>query len=245
MMRVLFFVLLLAPMPLWSGEYTASVYMRGDGELGLLTPLRVGLGKDMEMQLRVPWVLALPHVGVKKQWYAAGRYQFASLHSLGYPTWFMALFSRAGTGGLLPAHVVPGQRLSLHNRLLWTQNYAGYDATLYAGAFHTLGARRDDAPTIDYPFFYSRMASWYTGFSFYGGMHVRAALSSMWKLSLNLQRHHMPGFDRDFAWEQTLLLHYLPGKQWAWASGVEAVYGRYPFGRDTHLYPLLNVRWRW
>lgn len=118
-----------------------------------------GVTPRLELRLHPALFWVLPHAEVKLRWLDAGRWQLSSSHRLAYPTLFLSLVSREGSGGLLPATTDVPHSLLIDTDVLGSVEWREAQwATLRFGA--SVAPRADgDATLLDFPFLYQRFAA--------------------------------------------------------------------------------------
>jgi hypothetical protein len=105
------------------------------------------------------WVL--PHAEARWRWLDAGSWQLSSAHRLAYPTPFLTLVSREGSGGLLPATTEVPHALMVENDAIGSfEWHHRHWLTLRGGAAVALVGPGDDT-VLDFPILYQRYAALY------------------------------------------------------------------------------------
>lgn len=142
----------------WPTE-SALTLPRGRFSLGLFGQSSWGVTPRLELRLHPALFWILPHAEAKLRWLDHGRWQLSSSHRLAYPTVFLSLISREGSGGLLPATTDVPHSLMIDNDVLGSVEWDDAQwATLRLGA--SVAPRGDgDDPLLDFPFLYQRFAA--------------------------------------------------------------------------------------
>jgi hypothetical protein len=230
----------------WSGEHALTV-PRGHSEIGLFSNARHGLSDRVELGLHPLLFFVLPHAEVKAHAARGERWAWGCRARLAYPTWFLSLVSREGSGGLLPKTSSPPQALQIEGDVIGTL-LLGRDqlASVFLGlavAPHE-SFTADELPLLDFPFLYPRFAPLYNGFvprstlafegPLFAGLHYMASARSYLMLEL-------ADVGTTYALEQALALEYRFARL-AISLGVRASEAEYPVGFRVHYLPYFGVR---
>jgi hypothetical protein len=234
----------------WSGQ-SALTLPRGRLEIGLVRGSRYGISDRVEAELHPVLFFALPHLEIKANAYQARWAAVAARARMSYPTPFLRLVSREGTGGLLPATSRPPQAIQVEGDVVGTLFWMPRQlATLSAGLAVAPHARfgEQDLPLLDFPFLYPRFAPLYTV------LVPRAALALegvvAWRIfyALALRGYVMPELPyvgNAIAVEQDAAIEYRISAHVAVSVGLLAAETEYPIGWRLHLLPYLDVRVGW
>jgi hypothetical protein len=132
---------------------------RGRVSIGLFSQSSWALTPRLELRAHPALFWILPHAEAKLRWLDAGRWQLSSSHRLTYPTMFLSLVAREGSGGLLPATTDVPYSLMIDNDVLGSVEWRDAQwATLRLGA--SVAARGNgDETLLDFPFLYQRFAA--------------------------------------------------------------------------------------
>jgi hypothetical protein len=142
----------------WPGD-SALTMAPGDVSFGLLSQSSWGVTSRLEVRLHPVLFWVMPHAEAKLRWFDHGRWQLSSSHRLAYPTPFLSLIAREGTGGLLPPTTdVPHTLLVSTDGLASLEWRAGHWATLRLGAAVAVEGGGDDV-LLDFPILYQRFAA--------------------------------------------------------------------------------------
>ena len=142
----------------WPND-TALTLAPGRVSFGVLSQSSWGASSSVELRLHPLLFWVLPHAEVKLRWLDEGRWQLSSVHRLAYPTLFLSLVSREGSGGLLPATTDVPQALLLDNDVLASVEwYPAQWASARLGASLALQGGGDEI-LLDFPFLYQRFAA--------------------------------------------------------------------------------------
>jgi hypothetical protein len=230
--------------PSWSTN-SAWTLPRGRWELGLFGASRVGVTDRVELAVHPLLFFALPHAEAKLRLFEHGDLTFASRHRLSYPTWFLKLVSKEGSGGLLPATTDVPQALQLESDAIGSWRWAPDQlATLGWGLAVAPSESTRDLPLLDFPFLYPRFAALHAWgvprmwLSFDGRVlgPVYHALDARWYV--------LPLADVEgaYAFESGVAIEYRFGSSVALRLGTRTSIARYPIGTRFHYLPYVDVR---
>lgn len=232
----------------WSGEHALTL-PRGESEIGLFSQSRHGLTDRVELGLHPLLFFVLPHAEIKVHAEHGWRWAWGCRARLAYPTWFLKLVSREGSGGLLPKTSRPPHALQLEGDVIGTLSLGKRQL---ASAFLGLAVAphqsftADELPLLDFPFLYPRFAPLYNGFvprstvafegPLFSGLHYMASARGYLMLEL-------VDVGTTYALEQALTLEYR-FERLAVSLGTRASEAEYPVGFRFHYLPYFGVRVR-
>jgi hypothetical protein len=228
----------------WS-THGAITVPRGRWELALFGNSRYGLTERFELALHPVVFFALPHVEAKLRFWQVGRWSAAVRSRLSYPTPFLNLVSKEGSGGLLPATTDVPQALELEaDGLVSFRFHERQLVSFAAGLAVAPRSSSDDFPLLDFPFLYPRFAPLYSWGvprfdlnvegQIVGGLHYAADFRA-YLLFLD-------DVEGEFALEQALASEYRFGARVALELGMRASLARYPVGTRLHFLPYFDVK---
>jgi hypothetical protein len=226
----------------------------GELRVGLFSPSRYGITDNLEISAHPVAMFVAPNIGLKKSW--VKEKFFSTEHRIIYPTPVLKLFSREGTGGLISPEfhddipnmfsVYNGFR---YNRIIYVNGYLGLVSVTGGIRFAVNSGDLDSRTSIDLPYIYQRMQVYYEkwglqyGLGFYFPIYP-ANLSQKQKLyaETDIKIFHFPGAEENLHTEIYLNLCY-KHKRTEYSIGGKLIFGEYPFGKQTHLLPMLDVVW--
>jgi hypothetical protein len=232
---------------MWA-DASALTVAPGRLEVSILADGAYGLNRSLELRLQPLAFFVLPHLEGKLRLVAADRFQVSSVHRISYPTLFLELVSREGTGGLLPPDNKPPTALLLDNGLiasveLWRLSWLSLrvDACV---------APRTSEPTttLDFPFLYQRFAALEGTLVPRGAASLSGRLLSVVDYSM-LLRHYLVGFAADkhssiphgaTATEYSASLSWRPALGHRVTGGATLSVADLPVGRRQHLLPYID-----
>ncbi len=228
---------------------SARLVPAGRMELGVFAPLRWGVAERLELSFYPLWMLVAPNLALRVGWGRAGGLEWASDHSLGYPTPLMRLLAREGTGGIVPSDVLYPHLISLANHLLATRELpGGHLLSARLGGQVAKNLTAFDGPEfwsqVEWHYAWPRTAAWFTGWSLDGGLAAQGPLTGPFGYRITLDGFHFPGLKGDRAVEWSVVATWRPrpglelhaGATWSWA--------RFPYGTRTSVaLPLVDLVW--
>jgi len=228
---------------------SARLVPPGRMELGVFAPLRWGVAERLEVSFYPLWMFVAPNVALRVGWGRAGGLEWASDHSLGYPTPLMRLLAREGTGGIVPSDVTYPHLVSFANHLWATRELPGGHllSARAGGALAWNLTAWDGPPTwsqVEWHYAWPRMAAWFTGWSLDGGLAAQGPVAGDFGYRVTLDAFYFPGLQGDRAVEWSVVASWRPrpglelhaGATWSWA--------RFPYGTRTSVpLPLVDLVW--
>lgn len=212
--------------------------------LGVLSESAWGASTRLELSVHPLLFWVLPHAEAKWRWLDAGAWQLSSAHRIAYPTPFLALVSREGSGGLLPATTDTPHALSFQSDVIasfeWSERHW---LTLRAGAAVALVGPGDDT-LLDFPILYQRFAEVYApavprlSFAASGALFGRAAYALKWRhfwLPLNDFPLYRASEYSAEAYLEIAARHRL-------GAGMLLSVARLPVGLRSHFLPYLDYQ---
>ncbi len=155
--------------------------------LGVLSQSAWAVSPRLELRAHPLLFWVLPHAEAKWRWLDAGPWQLSSAHRVAYPTPFLALVSREGSGGLLPATTDAPHALSFQSDVIASFEWSERQwLTLRGGAAVALVGPGDDT-LLDFPILYQRFAELYApavprvSLAASGALFGRAAYALAWR----------------------------------------------------------------
>jgi hypothetical protein len=228
---------------------TARLVAPGRMELGVFAPLRWGVAERLELSVHPLWMFVAPNAALRVGWGRLGGLEWASEHSLLYPTPLMRLLSREGTGGIVPSDVTYPHLLASGQHLLVTRQLPG-EHLLSARLGGTLAwnLTRFDGPRfwsqVEWHYAWPRTAAWINGWNLDGGLAAQGPVWRGFGYRATLDLFLMPGMKGDRAAEWSVVATWRPrpglelhaGATWSWA--------RFPYGTRTSVaLPLVDAVW--
>jgi hypothetical protein len=227
----------------WPSD-TALTLAPGRLTFGLLSQSSWGVSPRVELRLHPLLFWVLPHAEVKLRWLDQGRWQLSSVHRLAYPTPFLSLVSREGSGGLLPATTDVPLALLLDNDVLVSLEWhPGQWASARLGA--SLAAQGGgDETLLDFPFLYQRFAALNAPVVPRVALSAEGELSGQLWYSLEFRQYWLPldDFPVLHASEYAGGLYVQLGLSHRMGLGGRFSVARLPVGSRTHFLPHVDYQ---
>jgi hypothetical protein len=228
---------------------SARLVPPGGVELGVFAPLRWGVAERLEVSCYPLWMFVAPNVALRVGWGRAAGLEWASDHSLGYPTPLMRLLAREGTGGIVPSDVLYPHIVSFANHLLATRELpGGHLLSARVGGQLAKNLTAFDGPEfwsqVEWHYAWPRMAAWFTGWSVDGGLAAQGPVAGPFGYRVTLDGFYFTGLKGDRAVEWSVVAAWRPrpglelhaGATWSWA--------RFPYGTRLSVpLPLVDAVW--
>ena len=240
----------------WTKEQ-AQVLEKGDKEVGIFGPLRLGLGNGWEGSVQPILFFWAPGAMVKKELWADGDHQLAISTGGVYAPPLINLLARDGIGGVLaPDIVVPKlPKLKLIGHYTFQPNQHGMtvwqriDVVPGAGLYdedEVLSEGGFPYTSIDAPLAYSRSVVYRSGMGLQSGVVFHGSFAPKWQYESRSALWIHPNLD-DHQWsiEAQLMLRFLPKPDRAIQLGTVYTMSDFPYGRQWHLLPTVDMRWYW
>ena len=224
----------------------ARLLPKGQWQVGLFAPLRYGLSPNVELSAHPLWFFIIPNISAKWSHGSMSDYHLAGRHALVYPTPLLRTISKKGTGGIISPEFDTPQMLIINNELLISRDWPGLTATLSLGAGLSLrSGAYDERTSVDLPVVFPRMNVLYHGYRLFGGVDLNGRLYKKLNWQAETTFLSCPSAEADFAFEQKALLSWIRSERFQLCGGCLLTYGKYPFGEQWHLLPLIDLRWAW
>jgi hypothetical protein len=235
----------------WSGNHALTIEAKRL-ELGLFQSAHYGVGHNLELSLHPVSFFALPHVELKTTLASSRLGAWLGLRArLSYPTLFLGLVSRSGSGGLLPATSDPPPAVQGEIELITTRAW-GHDHQHLASVLLGLALAAhgsfapEQLPLLDFPFLYQRFAPLYAPLVPRFGASCEGPLIQRLWYDLSVTYYLMPSLPDvglAYALEPAAALEYrFAGDRVALSLGLRGSGARYAYGTRFHYLPHADVR---
>lgn len=223
---------------------TAYTIPRHRWELGLFTASRYGITQNLELSVHPLMFFLMPQVKIKVGWGEYSGFRLTTEHGIFYPTQFMRLAARKGTGGLISPEFTIPQMFAIHNGFLVScRPFKNAILSSQAGiAFSVKFGPLDKRSTIDLPVIYPRLAVFYNNPEFDAGMDFRGKIIPVFGWLFNVENFILYGTKQNWFLENKGALVYTSKKEtFRVEIGYKLCYGKYPAGPQWHLLPVLDL----
>jgi hypothetical protein len=226
----------------WSYK-TAYLMRKGKYESGLVQPFRYCISRRIEITANVLQMPFVPNAGVKIFIANIKGFQIATENILEYNTPLFNFLKRKGTGGILsPQFTFPNMFTFANIFLVSRQVYDTAYITARAGVF--LGMRDgylSPLATVDFPLIYPRTSHLFHTCTFRLGADLKGKIVRSWAYDFDLQFFVVATKKYDFFMENTGTMMCKISRHSALKAGYKLCYGSYPFGRQWHLLPTIDI----
>ena len=233
---------------------SAKPLEKGEWEIGIIKPIRFGLGNGREIFTYKLLTLKMPNVSYKKLRWRKSDWDISTRHSLYYPTPFLKwLQSPLGMelGGpnmfalISPEFDIP-HMVSIWNSVIATreiiENVHFTGIAEFGIAFGANELAKES--TVDLPFIFPRLAVYYTGAVVKMGSSIHSKINKHWGYVVSGEAFLMPGAPGEFAFENTSQIEWERHSGFRVLFGYKLIYGEYPFGGQAHIFPAFDFIWR-
>jgi hypothetical protein len=229
--------------PCWTGG-TACNLPKHRWELALFTSSRYGITDKLELSAHPLMFLVMPQLTLKVGWGRYSGFTLATEHGMFYPSLFLNLAARKGTGGLISPQYTFPPMFAVYNRFLVTYPpFKNALLTAHAGiAFSVKSGPLDPGSAIDLPVIYPRLAVFYNQPEFDAGIDFRGKFIPRLAWLFNIQNFFVCGTLQDYFMENKGVLAYTSKKETLRVeAGYKLCFGKYPYGPQWHLLPVIDL----
>jgi hypothetical protein len=223
---------------------TAMTYRAHRIELDLFQLSGYGISNRVSIYAHPLMVWLLPQIKVKVGWAIKKRIVIASEHELLYPTFFLSVVSRKGTGGLVSPEYHYPQMFSFYNAVLasWSP-FPRALITAKAGiTFAVKFGPLDPNSTIDFPVIYPILAPFYSTPEFIPGMDFRGRFYKFLGWQMNAECYILTSKENNFFFQNKGVLTYHSKRgNLKVEAGFKLCFGEYPYGNQWDLLPAVDV----
>jgi len=229
---------------IWSSG-TAFPVQAGRLEFGIFMPAAYGLSESLELTTHLLPNIYMPNAGLKWSHGSVGPYQWATRHSIYYPTPLLNLVAKEGIGGLISPEFTIPDMLAVHNEMMLTRAWDPHLlTTLKLGVTVAFGSGDlDPRSTIDLPLVFPRLSVFYNTYSIRTGLNFQGRIFFRWHYHMATDLFFLPGAEEGFAFEQTAFLLWRKNPRFQSGFGCKLTYAEYPFGTQWHLIPVFDTQW--
>jgi len=220
---------------------------KGNFETGLFQPLRYGLSENIEISTHPVLMFFIPNFSVQKRHPNWAGLALASRHSLVVPTPLLKMVTKKGVGGFISPEFDIPLMIALKNEIQLKRTLN--DSWILSGTagltFSYCSKKLDKRTTIDLPVVFPRLGVFYNGYGINFRLDFAGTLLPRLDLLTDLNVLLLPGMEEGFAFEHKNLLTWALSNRMDIQIGYKLIFGEYPFGVQWHLFPLLDILWRW
>lgn len=212
--------------------------------LGVLSESAWAASPRLELRLHPLLFWVLPHVEGKWRWLDAGRWQLSTSHRISYPTPFLALVSREGSGGLLPPTTDVPHAVSFASDAVGSFEWGErHWVTLRAGAAVALVGPGDDT-LLDFPILYQRFAALYAPLVPMASLAASGTFGGRAAYALGFRHFWLPLDHLALYWasEYSGEVFIQIGENHRLGAGGRLSVARLPVGERAHFLPHLDYQ---
>ena len=226
----------------WS-DNSARTVEKSHKEIGVFSPFTIGLTASLELSIHPIWFFMAPHVHIKKHWTDVKGFQISSLHKLTYETPILKLFSRSGTGGVLPPTRDIPQFIKCNNALLIGKSYKEQYLSLQLGVDFSYGFGNNTMPDIEYYLVYPRTYSLNHLYTPYVAFDVTGNLYKKIDYNYHTDNFFLMGENAGFITEQAFQLIWRKSDKFNLKAGLIYTVGDFPYGKGERILPTIDCLW--
>ncbi len=186
----------------------------------------------------------MPQVKIKAAWGEYSGFVLATEHGIFYPTQFMRLVAKKGTGGLISPEFTIPQMFAVSNRFLVSYRpFKKAILTAHAGiTFAVKFGPLDKRTTIDLPIIYPRLAVFYNEPEFDAGIDFRGHFIPRLGWLFNVENFIIRCKEENYFLENKGVLAYTSKKETLRIeAGYKLCFGKYPAAPQWHLLPVIDL----
>ena len=240
----------------WTKEQAQSL-QKGEKEIGIFGPLRLGFGEGWEAQIQPLLFFWAPGAMFKKELWSEGDHQISLSTGGVYAPPLLNTLARKGIGGVLAPDIeIPKlPKLKLIGHYTWQPNqhamtlWQRIDVVPLAGQYDEAAVLEEGGfpyTSIDAPLAYSRSAVFRSGLGLQTGIVFHGSFAARWQYEWKSALWVLPTLDAHrWSYEEQLLLRFVPKANRAWQLGAIYTISDFPYGRQWHILPTIDSRWFW
>jgi hypothetical protein len=231
----------------WSGS-NAFTIPSGRCEIGLFQLSHYGVSDRLELALQPIAFFALPHLELKQRFFETEGLAAAFRYRVSYPTAFLGLVSREGSGGLLPATSDPPFAIQIEGDGVFSHVFRARQIVSLAFGLAVAphaSFEPEELPLLDFPFLYPRFAPVYSVLVPRASASLEGPVVAALHYALELRAFLMPELPdagTAAAFEQSFSLEYRFGTRLGISAGLMASEAEYAIGYRLHFLPYLDAR---
>ena len=251
-----FILLFILSVTILAGDFnftdgTAETLKKRRMEVGVFSPLRYGLKKDLEIKTYPLMNFIMPNLAIKKRYLTKNKIVLSSEHYFSYPTLIMKLISKRGIAGLLPEtqkDKIPQQIYTEHSLIL-TYTYSDYlIITPKISLSLPLIYKNKNFTQLDMFLLYNRTAPfggdlvYSLSFDIDGKIYKKLYYCLDFDLYDDLPfKLYSDAKEINTVYEHKFYLIWKQNENIAFLLGYKLVYGNYPYGRILNVLPLVDI----
>ncbi len=221
-------------------SHTAIPLFKGQKEIGLFQPLRIGIGGNTEIIAHPIAFFVMPNFAVKHRW-ISGKWAVATRHSIHYPTPLL----RIGRGFIQPSTAEIPHIIATDHQILITKRICKPFFTLKIGIQSSAQfGNSADFQTFDLPIVSPRTANYHDNPTFHWGIDMVARLSPKFEFLVDFDHFITARKDAKLAIESKTMILWRKSHKFSVMGGVKLSYGNYPWNNEFQMIPLVDLVWK-
>ncbi len=225
---------------------TARTVPKGEAEFGIIHPLQIGLGDNLEIQTSPLLTLSLaPNLTIKNRWYTSETWLLATRHRYAMPSMLLRGMGDTGWFDVVTDTVTYPYIFTIGNDGLFTRRI-GKELIITGRVGTDFGFKfgGDSIPVIDHPLLYPRTAMHHKKFVWNLGILVDGNIYKNHNFRADVGFYSVGlGID-DWALEHRAFYIYNKSIKFAALIGYKLTYASFPVDRRFFIMPMLDLVWK-
>lgn len=231
-------------------ENTAFLLEKGQKEIGICHPLRLGRTDKTEFSIHPILGFVIPNFKMKSKLSSSENLENAYFLKLTYPTPLLKMVQKKGIGGLIAEdpnfkpipHLLVSELGVISTKIMKEKYYVSAFGSM---AFTTGIGVVDERITIDLPYFYPRMSMYNSDYTLISGLNFTGPLWRNIGFDFGASMRYTFGSDQSLAFEirDNLFWQFKPNMKLL--LGYDLYFAEYPFGNQWDLIPTIDLRYKW
>jgi len=228
----------------WANSSTHTL-KQGQKEIGLFSPLKIGMKNNMELTVFPVWFFILPNLELKKYWTEIKGIRIASTHKFSYPSLLYNMISKRGIAGILPETSKIPQMFKFNNNIMLGKDFSEHlSLTLTLGLDLCLSFGESDFPEIEYYLVYPRTYSYNNLLTPYISLDFTGKITGNFYYNYNSTVFFLTQEYNGWLTEQKLKIQWNFAENWAVKGGTLFTYGDYPYGKGKGWFPIVDIMYK-
>jgi hypothetical protein len=231
-------------------ERTAILLEKGQKEIGVFHPYRLGKSNDIEYSIHPILGFIIPNFKMKGTLLSAKNSTNSYSLQFTYPTPLLKLVQKEGIGGLITPNTnevsIPHllvSRLKILSTRVIKENHL---FTMSAGMEFAIGLGEIDSRiTIDLPYFFPRMNMYNSDFALITGLHFTGKIWKNIGYDSGGEFKYTVGSKHNISFEHGDYMFWQFKPNMKVLLGYNLYFAEYPFGNQWDLIPTLDLRYSW
>ena len=231
-------------------DRTALLLEKGQKEIGLWHPYRLGKTNDVELSMHPVLSFIIPNLKIKGKLLSSENSINSYSLKLTYPTPLLKLVQKEGIGGLITPNTdevkIPHIMVSDLRILTTYKIKENHLFTISGGiAYAVVLDEIDSRVTIDLPYFFPRMNMYSSNYSLISAFHFTGKIWKNLGYDSGGEFRYTDGTDNNIAFEFGDYFYWQYKSDLKIMFGYNLYYAEYPFGKQWDLYPMIDLRYSW